>query len=83
MEDGCSFFSSPPLLPLHSRVFRARDTFTIACDRENFILSARELTLIITADELESFNLKPYPNQLYELTISYGNLTFREVEASA
>ena len=38
----------------------------------------RKLTLILTAVELESFNLKPYPNQMYELTISEGNLSFKE-----
>jgi len=39
----------------------------------------RKLTLILTADELEAFKLKPYPNQLYELTISEGVLNFKEI----
>ena len=39
----------------------------------------KKLTLILTAEELESFNLKPYPNQLYELTISEGSLNFKEI----
>ena len=39
----------------------------------------RKLTLILTAEELESFNLKPYPNQLYELTIANGTMTFKEI----
>lgn len=38
----------------------------------------KKLTLILTAEELESFDLKPYPNQLYELTISEGSLKFKE-----
>ena len=38
----------------------------------------RKLTLILTAEELEAFRLKPYPNQLYELTISDGSLSFKE-----
>lgn len=38
----------------------------------------RKLTLILTAEELEAFKLKPYPNQLYELTISDGVLSFSE-----
>ena len=38
----------------------------------------KKLTLILTAEELESFDLKPYPNQLYELTISKGSLKFKE-----
>ncbi|MCW4048385.1 MAG: arcadin 1 [Candidatus Bathyarchaeota archaeon] len=38
----------------------------------------RKLTLILTGEELESFNLKPYPNQLYALSISNGVLTFKE-----
>ncbi len=39
----------------------------------------RKLTLILAAEELESFNLKPYPNQLYELTISNGSFSFKEI----
>jgi hypothetical protein len=39
----------------------------------------RKLTLILTGEELEAFKLKPYPNQLYELTISDGVLSFSEV----
>jgi hypothetical protein len=36
----------------------------------------KKLTLILTAEELEAFKLKPYPNQLYEMTISDGTLYF-------
>jgi hypothetical protein len=39
----------------------------------------RKLTLILTAEELEAFRLKPYPNQLYELTITDGVLSFKEI----
>ena len=39
----------------------------------------RKLTLIMTMEELEAFRLKPYPNQLYELTISDGVLSFKEI----
>jgi hypothetical protein len=39
----------------------------------------KKLTLILTEEELESFNLKPYPNQLYELTISNGAMNFKEI----
>ena len=39
----------------------------------------RKLTLILTGEELESFNLKPYPNQLYELIIANGTMNFKEV----
>ncbi|MGD2142689.1 MAG: arcadin 1 [Candidatus Bathyarchaeota archaeon] len=39
----------------------------------------RKLTLILTAEELESFQLQPYPNQLYELIISDGTLSFRKL----
>lgn len=39
----------------------------------------RKLTLILTSEELEAFRLKPYPNQLYELTISDGVLSFKEI----
>ncbi len=37
----------------------------------------KKLTLILTGDELESFNLKPYPNQIIELIITEGRLQFR------
>lgn len=38
----------------------------------------RKLTLILTGEELESFNLKPYPNQSYILTITDKELSFEE-----
>jgi hypothetical protein len=38
----------------------------------------RKLTLILTGEELESFNMKPYPNQVYELKITESNLSFKE-----
>mgnify|MGYP005649321943 CR=1 FL=1 len=33
----------------------------------------------LTGEELESFGLKPYPNQLYELSITGGQLSFKEL----
>jgi len=39
----------------------------------------RKLTLILTGEELESLNMKPYPNQLYEMVISDGSLSFKQV----
>ena len=39
----------------------------------------RKLTLILTSNELEAFSLKPYPNQMYEMTISGGSLSFKEI----
>lgn len=39
----------------------------------------RKLTVILTAEELEAFRLKPYPNQVYELTITDGALYFKEI----
>ena len=40
---------------------------------------SRKLTMIFTANELEAFQLKPYPNQLYELNITNGILEFKEI----
>ncbi len=37
----------------------------------------RKLTINFTAEELESFNLQPYPNQMYEMVVSDKTLTFR------
>ncbi len=39
----------------------------------------RKLTLILTGEELESLNMKPYPNQLYEMIISDKSLNFTQV----
>ena len=39
----------------------------------------RKLTMILTGEEIESLNMKPYPNQLYELVISDGTLNFKHV----
>ncbi|MCB2172518.1 arcadin 1 [archaeon] len=39
----------------------------------------RKLTMILTGEELESLNMKPYPNQLYELIISESNLSFKQL----
>jgi hypothetical protein len=39
----------------------------------------RKLTMILTGEELESLNMKPYPNQLYELVISDSSLSFKQV----
>jgi len=39
----------------------------------------RKLTMVMTAEEMEAFNLKPYPNQMYELTITSGALHFKEI----
>jgi hypothetical protein len=39
----------------------------------------KKLTLILTGEELESLNLKPYPNQMYELIISDKSLTFNQL----
>lgn len=39
----------------------------------------RKLTLILTGEELESLNMKPYPNQLYEMVISDKALSFKQI----
>lgn len=39
----------------------------------------RKLTLILTGEELESLNMKPYPNQLYEMVIRDSSLSFKQV----
>jgi hypothetical protein len=39
----------------------------------------KKITLILTGEELESLNLKPYPNQMYELTISDKSLSFTQL----
>lgn len=40
----------------------------------------QKITLILTAEELEAFELRPYPNQLYEIIISKGSLLFNAVQ---
>jgi Arcadin 1 len=39
----------------------------------------RKLTMILTGEELESLNMKPYPNQLYEMVISDSSLSFKQL----
>ena len=39
----------------------------------------RKLTLILTGEELESLNMKPYPNQHYEMVISDKVLSFKQI----
>jgi hypothetical protein len=39
----------------------------------------RKLTVILSGEELESLNMKPYPNQLYELVISDKSLNFKSL----
>jgi len=39
----------------------------------------QKLTLTLTSEELEAFEVKPYPNEIYELTISKGNLYFKKI----
>jgi hypothetical protein len=39
----------------------------------------RKLTVILSGEELESLNMKPYPNQIYELIISDKSLNFKSL----
>ena len=39
----------------------------------------QKIAITLTAEELEAFKLKPYPNQIYEVTIAEGNLSFKKV----
>ncbi len=39
----------------------------------------KKLTLILTGEELESLNMKPYPNQMYEMVISDKSLSFKQI----
>ncbi len=43
------------------------------------IVNLRKIVLVFTPEELEAFHIKPYPNQTYEITISDGNIRFKEV----
>jgi hypothetical protein len=39
----------------------------------------QKIVITFTAEELEVFQLKPYPNQIYEVTISNGLLSFKKI----
>lgn len=39
----------------------------------------QKLTLVFTREELEAFEFTPYPNQIYELAVSKGNLSFTKI----
>lgn len=44
-------------------------------------LTIQKVVLVFTHDELEAFHIKPYPNQIYEVTITEGNLQFRKTSS--
>jgi hypothetical protein len=39
----------------------------------------QKILITFTAEELEAFQLKPYPNQIYEVTITHGKLGFKQI----
>jgi hypothetical protein len=39
----------------------------------------QKIVLVLTPEEIEAFHTKPYPSQIYEVTISDGNLKFKNV----
>ena len=39
----------------------------------------QKVAITFTAEELEAFHLQPYPNQIYEVAITDGNLSFRKI----
>jgi hypothetical protein len=39
----------------------------------------QKVTITFTAEELEAFKLKPYPNQIYEVTVADGKFSFKQV----
>ncbi len=39
----------------------------------------QKIAITLTSEELEAFQLKPYPNQIYEVIITEGNLNFKNV----
>ena len=39
----------------------------------------QKIVLVFTPQELDAFKMKPYPNQIYDITIGEGNLQFKEV----
>ena len=40
----------------------------------------QKIVLVLTPEELEAFNIKPYPNQIYEVAISDGSLIFKKIK---
>ena len=39
----------------------------------------QKLSLTFTDEELDAFEIQPYPNQVYKLTISPENLSFKKI----
>ena len=37
----------------------------------------QKIVLVFTPEELESFQIKPYPNQIYDVSITNGSIKFR------
>ena len=39
----------------------------------------QKVVLVFSPEELEAFNIKPYPNQVYEILIVDGALQFKKI----
>ena len=39
----------------------------------------QKIVLVLSPEELEAFHIRPYPSQLYEVTLSDGNISFKKL----
>ena len=64
---------------LSSVVFQVQQGIQKVMPRGLMDSQFQKIVLVLTPEELEAFHIKPYPNQIYEVTITDGDLKFLKV----
>lgn len=62
---------------ISSIVFQVQQGIQSALPKGLTPFQFQKIVLVLTPEELEAFNIKPYPNQIYEVTITDGALQFK------
>ena len=64
---------------ISSIVFQVQQGIQKALPRGLTSYRFQKIVLVLAPEELEAFHIKPYPNQIYEVTITDGALQFKNV----
>lgn len=65
---------------ISSIVFQIQQGIQKVLPKGSAIYQFQKIVLVLTPEELEAFHIKPYPNQIYEVTITDGALQFKSVQ---
>jgi hypothetical protein len=64
---------------ISSVVFQVQEGIQKAMPQGLRNIQFQKIVLVFTSEELEAFHIKPYPSQIYEVTIFDGTLQFKNV----